>query len=131
MGKTKHGVGSIKLTKHHKFSAPIRRETQLLREKIIEDVGGLERMTGVKIVLMDRAVSMYAMIRTIENYIKKTGVISGDGKLEPILANNYLAFVNSLRLTLREIGVEKKSDDLLTPEIWSESAEDISKKAKR
>jgi hypothetical protein len=94
----------------------IKKEAVFFRDKIIDDLAGSEeKLTGAELMLLDRAVNIYGVIRKIELHIARRGVIDEKGNLAPILANNYITYVNSLRLTLRELGIKRRVEDLLTP----------------
>jgi hypothetical protein len=89
-----------------------------VRVGLIRDIAGTEaNLSTSQRILIDRAVSILSVIRTIEVSLSESGIIEGQGKdvqLQSILRDNYLAYSNSLRLILRELGIEKKAvDDVL------------------
>ncbi len=87
-----------------------------VREGLIENAAGREvELTAGQAVLIDRAVSILGVIRTIEETLSEQGIMAA-GVLAPVLQDNYLAYCNSLRLILRELGIERRErDELLTP----------------
>ena len=79
-----------------------------VREGLVRDIAGREEdLTTAQLVLIDRAVSLLSVIRTIEYSLSEDGIMQGKD-LQPILRENYLAYSNSLRLILRELGINKR-----------------------
>jgi len=104
----RHGV----YAQRDKLPAQVKREANLLRDRIIDDIAGEEdKLSGAELMLLDRAINVYAVIRKIELHIARHGIINAEDKLHPILSNNYITYVNSLRLILREIGIKRARDD--------------------
>lgn len=86
----------------------IRRYLTAVREGLVRDIAGQEeKLTTAQRVLVDRAISLLSVLRTIESTLSEQGIIQGR-LLQPILRENYLAYSNSLRLILRELGIEKR-----------------------
>jgi hypothetical protein len=80
-----------------------------VRSGLVRDIAGQEEsLTTAQLVLIDRAVSLLSVIRTIESSLSEDGIMKGKA-LQPILQENYLAYSNSLRLILRELGVGKRA----------------------
>jgi hypothetical protein len=94
----------------------IRRYLAEIREGLIHDVAGREvDLTTGQAVLIDRAISLLGVIRTVEEALAKSGILRG-GVLAPILRENYLAYTNSLRLLLRELGIDRRAGGrVMTP----------------
>jgi hypothetical protein len=87
----------------------VRKYLSEVREGLVRDIAGQEEnLTTAQLVLIDRAVSLLSVIRTIEYSLSEKGIMEGTA-LQPILRENYLAYSNSLRLILRELGVDKRS----------------------
>jgi hypothetical protein len=87
-----------------------------VREGLVRDLGPIEEglTTGQKL-LIDRTVGLVGVIRLIEEHVREQGVFHG-GILIPVLANNYTAFTNSLRLNLQALGIDKRSGErILSP----------------
>ena len=98
------------------------------REGWIRDIGPTEEdLTTSQRVMIDKATSLLGVTRCIEEYIKETGVLQGTN-LQPILLKAYLSYVNSLRLILRELGIEQKQAD--APDIQQVMREFDEQKAK-
>jgi len=100
------------------------------RENLIRDLGPTEEdLTTAQIIIIDRIVSKLGVIRCIEEHIRENSVMVGHN-LAPSLKASYLAYNNSVRLDLRELGIDKRMEDrVLTPlEIAAEF--DKKKKAK-
>lgn len=112
----KHGV----FRQRDSIPAPIRKEAVIFRDRMIQDIAGTEDdLSGAQLILLDRALNLFAVTRQIELYAARKGAIDLEtGELQPILANNYLAFSNSLRLTLGALGVKKTPKDYLGPADW-------------
>jgi len=106
----KHGGYSLMVRRGElpeKMTA-VRAYLAAVREGLIRDIGGQEAdLTMAQLVLVDRAVSLLSVIRTIETSLSEDGIMCGKS-LQPILKENYLAYSNSLRLILRELGVDKR-----------------------
>lgn len=81
------------------------------RENLIKDLGPTEEdLTTAQIIIIDRIVSKLGVIRCIEEYIRENSVMVGQD-LAPALKASYLAYNNSVRLDLRELGINKKQAD--------------------
>lgn len=86
------------------------------RENLIRDLGPTEEsLTAAQIILIDRVVTKLGVIRCIEEHIRENTVMVGQD-LAPALKASYLAYNNSVRLDLRELGINKRMEDqVLTP----------------
>ena len=86
------------------------------RENLIRDLGPTEEdLTTAQIIIIDRIVSKLGIIRCVEEYIRENSVMVG-ANLAPSLRASYLAYNNSVRLDLRELGIDKRMEDrVLTP----------------
>lgn len=96
------------------------------RENLIRDLGpGEDNLTAAQIIIIDRVVSKLGVVRCIEEHIRENSVMRGHD-LAPSLKQSYLAYNNSVRLDLRELGIDKRMEDrVLTP---LEIAEEFDKK---
>jgi hypothetical protein len=96
------------------------------RENLIRDLGpGEDNLTAAQIIIIDRVVSKLGVVRCIEEHIRENSVMRGHD-LAPSLKASYLAYNNSVRLDLRELGIAKRMEDrVLTP---LEIAEEFDKK---
>ena len=112
----KHGV----FRQRDSIPAPIRKEAVIFRDRMIQDIAGTEDdLTGAQLILLDRALNLYSVTRQIETYAARIGAIDTEtGELRPILGKNYLAYNNSLRLTLGLLGIKKEPKDFLEPADW-------------
>lgn len=98
-----------------KIPARIKREADHFRDRLISDVSGIEeRCSGAQLILIDRAINIYAIVRKVELHVARAGPIDEGGKLRRVLSENYLAYCNSLRLTLKELGIKPGPEDLLS-----------------
>ena len=94
----------------------VRRQVQGIREQLIRDIGGTEpALTAAQVILIDKTVNLYQVTLCLEAYIRRNGPFRGK-KLDPVLGQNYLSYVNTIRLNLRELGITKRAgDEILTP----------------
>lgn len=102
-----------KLPEHRKY---IEQYLTAARMNLIQDLGPTEQdLTAAQIIIIDRIVSKLGVIRCIEEHIREKAVMVGDN-LAPALRASYLAYNNSVRLDLRELGIDKRvGDRALTP----------------
>jgi hypothetical protein len=98
-----------------RMSLAIRRSSSLARLALIMDLGPMEGdLSTAQIILVDKAVNLLQITQAVEGWIRLNGVMKKN-RLQPVL-ENYIAFVNSLRLCLRELGVSKRTaGKILTP----------------
>jgi hypothetical protein len=88
----------------------IRRYLGEIREGLIRDVAGREAdLTTCQAVLIDRAISLLGVLRTIEESLSEQGILRGN-MLAPILRENYISYNNTLRLTLAALGIHKTGE---------------------
>lgn len=108
----RHGV----YAQRDKVPAQVKREANLLRDRIIEDIASTEdKLSGAELMLLDRTINIYGVIRMIEIYVAKHGAFDEKGNMRSILTQVYLAYNNTLRLNLRELKIRRKVEDYLTP----------------
>ena len=106
---SKHGGYSL-LTKgefpeNRKY---IRDYLSFVREGLIRDLGpSEEHLTTAQLVLIDRVVTKLGVIRLIEEYVKDRGIFA-KGSLTPSLKESYIAYDNSIRLSLQALGIDQK-----------------------
>jgi len=96
----------------------LRQYLQDCRDGLVRDIGGSEEnLTEAQRILIDRIISKLSICRLIEIYIEKYGIFRRDKikkrvlELEPALGVNYLAFDNSIRLSLQALGIDKKHNE--------------------
>jgi hypothetical protein len=94
----------------------VRRQVQAIREQLVRDIGGTgPALTAAQVILIDKTVNLYQVTLCLEAYVRREGPFRGK-KLDPVLGQNYLAYVNTIRLNLRELGITKKAgEEILTP----------------
>jgi len=87
-----------------------------IREGLIRDLGPDETdLTTAQRLLIDRIVGQAGVIRLIEEHCREQGIFQGR-LLQPVLAKNYGSFVNSLRLNLQALGIDKRAGEkILNP----------------
>ncbi len=89
----------------------VRRQVQGIREQLIKDIGGTEpALTAAQAILIDKTVNLYQVTLCLEAYVRREGAFRGK-KLDPVLGQNYLAYVNTIRLNLRELGISKRIEE--------------------
>ena len=118
----KHGGYSlmVKAGDLPKKMTRIREYLGKVRAGLVLDIAGQEEdLSTAQLILIDRTISLLSVLRTIESSLSERGILQGKGQdlqLQPILANNYLAYSNSLRLILRELGIDRRAGErILTP----------------
>ena len=86
-----------------------------VRQGLVQDLGPTENdLTVAKLILVDRVVTKLGVLRLIEEFVLETTVLEGN-ELVPCLRASYLAYCNSVRLDLQALGLEKKTEAILTP----------------
>lgn len=127
--------GNLAPVKHFGYSKSrnvplkVRKFITATREAMIKDLAQDEAgLTTSQLILIDKAVNILQVTLCIESFIRREGVFRGK-KLEPVLANNYLAYINSLRIILRELGISTKASEriLSIAEIIKEAEEEARK----
>lgn len=115
--------GNAAALRHSGFSSnskdiplAIRRQVQLIREQLVRDIGGpAPELTAAQVILIDKTINLYQVTLCLEAYVRREGPFRGK-RLDPVLGQNYLAYVNTLRLNLRELGISTKAGErLLSP----------------
>lgn len=95
--------------------AYLMRYLSAVREGLVRDLGPEEKdLSTAQIVLIDRCVTLLGTIRCIEEYVKEEGVFKGN-ELQPSLGTNYISFTGSLQRILALLGLERRSEPVLTP----------------
>jgi hypothetical protein len=130
-----HG-GYSKISKN--IPLTVRRQVQAIREQLIRDIiGSVEpALTAAQTILIDKTVNLYQVTLCLEAYIRREGPFRGK-KLDPVLGQNYLAYVNTIRLNLRELGISRKAGDVilsplqLAEQIDKEQAEQEAQEAEK
>ncbi len=102
-----------------------------VREGLIHDLGPTEEdLTTAQKLIIDRIIGQVGVIRLIEEYCREQGIFQG-ALLQPVLAKNYGAFTNSLRLNLEAIGLERKKNEVfLTPDELADAIMEDKREAK-
>ena len=104
----------VKNARHGAYSRHVRRrytdgrtrEGRQLRaviDDLIHDLGGHENLNAGQRLLLDTLQSKLIVILQVSRYVDRQKDIIGGGELIPVLGKNYLAYLNSLRLTLAEL----------------------------
>ena len=71
---------------------------------IVDDLGGQERLNGGQRLLLDTLQSKLIVVLHISDFAdRQPKIISDAGELLPVLGKSYLAYLNSIRLTLAEL----------------------------
>lgn len=111
-GQVKHGGYSYlvkgELPENRKY---ILRYLTAAREGLVRDLGPTEEdLTTAQLILIDRVVSKLGVVRCIEEYVREHTVMVGEN-VAPALGKSYLAYSNSVRLDLCELGMGKRAED--------------------
>ena len=72
-------------------------------DDLISDLGGHANLTADQRINLDSVRSILIVLRRIGEYVDGETSIIKDGQLLPVLGKNYLAYLNTLRLTLAEL----------------------------
>jgi hypothetical protein len=72
-------------------------------DSLVEDLGGHENLNAAQRLLLDTIQSKLIVVLQIGKYVDQQQEIIKDGELIPVLGKSYLAYLNSLRLTLGEL----------------------------
>lgn len=120
MGKLIHAA----YAQRSKLPIRITREVKALQAMLASEAAGSSDLTGMQIVLIDRACFMFACCRCIERHALKAGMLDQKtGALHSTLNQNYLAWVGHLRRTLESLNSVRSSEDLLAAD-WDEPAKE-------
>jgi hypothetical protein len=112
-------VRSKRLPAGRAFQAT-RRELAQVREDLIRERGGPEKITAGELILVDSIVEGLGVQKILGLYVRKYGVIDprsakrGQLELSPVLGKNWISYANTVRqglLALGELGKAKGKDD--------------------
>lgn len=108
----KHGGYSLltkgELPENRKY---VRNYLTFVREGLIRDLGPKEEdLTTAQLVLIDRVIAKLGVLRLVEEHAKERGIFE-DRSLSPSLKESYIAYDNSIRLSLQALGIGRKSSD--------------------
>lgn len=85
-----------------------------MEKNLIEDLGGLSELTAAKEILIKGTVEAYGVLFLATMYCKKEGILRPDllkkgiVSLQPVLGNQFLAFLNTCRQNLTALGLDRK-----------------------
>lgn len=86
----------------------IKKYLTAIREGLIRERGPTEEdLSMAQLILIDRLISLLGVIRLIEEKAKEDGVFRGRD-LIPSLKTSYIAYNNTVRLTLEKLGIEQE-----------------------
>ena len=94
-----------------------------VREGLVADLGGEERMTTAQKVLVNSAISKVGILRLFEEHLREHGLMK-NGELDAVLTKAYCVFDNSLRLSLAALGIQKRPSEPDRP-VWDIVAEEV------
>lgn len=92
----------------------IRAYLESVRRGLIRDLGPTEQdLTTAQLILVERIVAKLAVLRACEERIAEVGIFRSPGRaeLQHALQANYLAYSNSIRLSLQALGITKRAAD--------------------
>lgn len=79
------------------------RQLKVILDDLVADLGDHENLTAGQRLLLDTLQSKLIVVLQIAKYVDQQPEIIKDGQLIPCLSKNYLAYLNSIRLTLSEL----------------------------
>jgi hypothetical protein len=96
--------------------ARVRRQVEALREALVRDVAGEPaNLTAAQVILIDKTMNLYQISLCLEAFIRREGPFRGK-RLDPVLGQHYVTYVNTIRLNLRELGISRKAgEQVLSP----------------
>jgi hypothetical protein len=112
-----HGAYSERMRQRYSDArTPEGRQLKATMDDLVSDLGGHENLTADQRINLDSIRSMLIVLRRIGEFVDRQESIIKDGQLLPVLGKNYLAYLNTLRLTLAELykdhGKRQKGPDL-------------------
>lgn len=111
--KTTHGAYSYLATGQiPEHRRKIERFLSTAREELIQCCGGIDKVSIGQLILIDRIIFKLGAVRLMEEYCRKKKSIFSDkdGELLAPLKSNYLAWVNSIRLSLNTLGIDQEEN---------------------
>ena len=82
-----------------------------VRAGLIKDIGPREDdLTTAQAILIGRVIAKLGVLRCVEEYIRERSIFVG-AELAPCLGKSYLAYSNSVRLDLCELGVSTRAGE--------------------
>jgi hypothetical protein len=78
------------------------------REALIADLGGIENISAQQMMIIENAIDIKGILLSMISYIRRKSYVCSKGKLNPILAGNFLTYADSLRRHLCALGLERK-----------------------
>jgi hypothetical protein len=87
-----------------------RRYVEAMNAQLIADLGGEERLTAARRILVDKTVALVQVTLAIEAFIRDAGAFSGR-KLQHVLSDDYPRYVNLIRQNLVALGLSKQALD--------------------
>lgn len=91
-----------------------------MESELIDLQGGREKLTAAQEILIKGTIEAYGVILLASMHCKKEGILRPDKaekgiiELQPVLGQQFLAFLNTVRQNLLALGLEKKkTNDVL------------------
>ena len=121
MTETKHGIHFWLRT--GRINPSIRGYKKLqqylkdIENDLIECQGGQEKLTAAQEILIKSTIEAYGVILLASVYCKRDGILRPDKakegvvELQPVLSNQFLAFMNTIRQNLLALGLDRKDAD--------------------
>jgi len=81
------------------------------REALIVDLGGEENISAQQMMVIENAIDIKGILLSMISYIRRKSYVCSKGKLNPILAGNFLTYADSLRRHLCALGLERRMFD--------------------
>src|SRR5262245_52961442 len=103
----------------------VAKEFHALQDALAADRGGWSNCTAAEKILIERASALTLIVRAIEHWAFKTGVIDRAGTLSPPLLKGYTSHVGALQRTLATLGTRVDIAERLRRGDWTHDVETI------
>lgn len=96
----------------------LQRYLEDMEKELIDLQGGREKLTAAQEILIKGTIEAYGVILLASMYCKKQGILRPDKaergiiELQPVLGQQFLSFLNTVRQNLLALGLEKKENDI-------------------
>lgn len=113
-GRYRPGHGTSCKPYKYVLSSRLKKKVSSYRREVIEDLGGRRNITTQKLLLLNKAMSLYGISLLLEERLASAGPFQGKG-INPILTT-YTAIIGQMRLLMKDIGLTPEAPRRRTPE---------------
>lgn len=91
----------------------LQRYLEDIERSLIDDLGGPEKLTAAKEILIKATIEAYGVLFLASMYCKREGILRPDKakkniiELQPVLGHQFIAFMNTIRQNLLALGIDK------------------------